>query len=213
MADGADNEDPRGLFDDFGAFRTPTTADLTTVLTDGLVAPDANVLLNLYRHAEQARTDLLDALGALGDRLWVPHQALVGFWRNRETTISDARSTSAKAAQEVTAHAQQAVQALRTWANRVALSDKEIEQLRDRLNGTFDEVRRRITEVGEGESQHISHDTSADPVITRLEQVLARRVGRPFTTEETAGLLALGRRRAGERVPPGPNPVPTLDLR
>ncbi|MEU7160283.1 PIN-like domain-containing protein [Streptomyces chrestomyceticus] len=203
MADGADDEEPRGLFDDFGAFRTPTTADLTAVLTDGLVTPDANVLLNLYRYTEQARADLLDALGALGDRLWIPHQALVEFWRNRESTISDARSTSAKAAQEMTVHAQQAVQALRTWANRVALSDEEIERLRDRLNGTFDEVRQKITEVGEGEWQHISHDTSADPVITRLEQVLARRVGRPFTTEETPELIALGRQRVGDRVPPG----------
>ncbi|MFF4655358.1 PIN-like domain-containing protein [Streptomyces sp. NPDC001381] len=52
-------DDVRGLFDDFGAFRTPTADDFTDVLTGGLVAPDANVLLNLYRYTEQARTDLL----------------------------------------------------------------------------------------------------------------------------------------------------------
>lgn len=63
----------RGLFDDFGAFRTPAGEDFTAVLTSGLVVPDANVLLNLYRYTEQARKDLLRALGALGDRLWVPH--------------------------------------------------------------------------------------------------------------------------------------------
>jgi hypothetical protein len=62
---GADNRD---LFDDFGAFRTPTTDDFTSVLTHGLVAPDANVLLNLYRYTEQARGDLLRALGAVEDR-------------------------------------------------------------------------------------------------------------------------------------------------
>ncbi|WP_338894749.1 hypothetical protein WBG99_02720 [Streptomyces sp. TG1A-60] len=33
---GADN---RGLFDGFGAFRTPTTEDFTSVLTHGLAAP------------------------------------------------------------------------------------------------------------------------------------------------------------------------------
>ncbi|MEU5461869.1 PIN-like domain-containing protein [Streptomyces althioticus] len=71
--------------------------------------------VNRYRYTEQARADLLAALGTLGDRLWIPHQVLVEFWRNRETTISEARSTSAKAAQEMSGHSVQAVQTLRTW--------------------------------------------------------------------------------------------------
>ncbi|MFE4665239.1 PIN-like domain-containing protein [Streptomyces sp. NPDC056716] len=98
----------RGLFDDFGAFRTPTADDFTAVLTGGLVTPDANVLLNLYRYTEQARGDLLRALGGLENRLWVPHQALVEFWRNREGTLSDARSSGTRAADEMASHAAQA---------------------------------------------------------------------------------------------------------
>jgi uncharacterized protein (UPF0335 family) len=201
--DATTDKDDRGLFDDFGAFHTATTADFTAVLTDGLVAPDANVLLNLYRYTEQARADLLGVLGALGDRLWVPHQVLAEFWRNRETTISDARSTSTKAAQEMSGHAGQAVQTLRTWANRVALSDEEFDEFRDRLTEVFNEVRKKITEVGEGEWQNITHDTSADPVIAGLERALAHRVGAPFSAEETAKLTEVGKDRVQRRVPPG----------
>ncbi|MGW0540392.1 PIN domain-containing protein [Streptomyces griseoincarnatus] len=193
----------RGLFDDFGAFRTPTTADFGSVLTNGLVTPDANVLLNLYRYTEQARADLLAALGALGDRLWIPHQVLVEFWRNRETTISEARSTSAKAAQEMSGHSVQAVQTLRTWANRVALSDDDFEDLHDRLSEVFEEVRKKINEVGEGEWQHIGHDTSTDPVIAKLEPALTGRVGPSFSPEDRAALTALGQKRVDQRVPPG----------
>ncbi|MFC1228686.1 PIN domain-containing protein [Streptomyces sp. Sce081] len=193
----------RGLFDDFGAFRTPTTSDFDSVLTNGLVTPDANVLLNLYRYTEQARADLLAALGALGDRLWIPHQVLVEFWRNRETTISDARSTSAKAAQEMSGHSVQAVQTLRTWANRVALSDDDLDDLRDRLGEVFEEVRKKINEVGEGEWQHIGHDTSTDPVIAKLEPALTGRVGAPFSAEDRATSTALGQKRVAQRVPPG----------
>ncbi|WP_200302143.1 PIN domain-containing protein [Streptomyces adelaidensis] len=202
-SDTTTDENVRGLFDDFGAFRTPTAADFTTVLTGGLVAADANVLLNLYRYTEQARADLLDALGALGERLWVPHQVLVEFWRNRESTISDARSTSVKAAQDMSGHAGQAVQTLRTWASRVALSDEEFDELRDRLSEIFDEVRKKITEVGEGEWQNISHDTSTDPVIATLEQALTGRVGAPFSDEEVPKLVGLGQKRVEQRVPPG----------
>ncbi|MER7904023.1 PIN-like domain-containing protein [Streptomyces sp. NPDC095614] len=32
----------------------------------------------------QVREDMLTVLEALGDRLWVPHQVLVEFWRNQQ---------------------------------------------------------------------------------------------------------------------------------
>ncbi|MBT2398310.1 hypothetical protein [Streptomyces sp. ISL-100] len=53
-------ENGRSLFVGFGAVRTATTADSTTALTDGLVAPDSNVLLNLYQYTEQPRPDLVE---------------------------------------------------------------------------------------------------------------------------------------------------------
>ncbi|QKZ23282.1 PIN-like domain-containing protein [Streptomyces chartreusis] len=198
---GADNV--RGLFDDFGAFRTPTTDDFTDVLTGGLVAPDANVLLNLYRYTEQARTDLLQALGALDDRLWVPHQVLVEFWRNREGTIGDARSTGTKAAEDMAGHAAQAVKTLRTWANHVALPDGEFDRLRTQLSGVFDDVQDTIVNVGEGEWQNITPDTSTDPVIARLEPALAGRVGARLGPEDHEKAVKEGMRRVEKRIPPG----------
>ncbi|MGW1809153.1 PIN-like domain-containing protein [Streptomyces sp. NPDC002078] len=193
----------RGLFDDFGAFRTATTADFTDVLTAGLVAPDANVLLNLYRYTEQARTDLLQALGALENRLWVPHQVLIEFWRNRESTIDDARSTGTKAAEDMAGHAAQAVKTLRTWANHVALPDDEFDRLRTQLSDVFDEVQETIVKVGEGEWQNITPDTSADPVIARLEPTLVGRVGAPLGSEDHEKAVKEGMRRVEKRIPPG----------
>ncbi|MFI1358508.1 PIN-like domain-containing protein [Streptomyces sp. NPDC020898] len=197
---GADN---RGLFDDFGAFRTPTADDFKAVLTRGLVAPDANVLLNLYRYTEQARGDLLRALGGLDNRLWVPHQALVEFWRNREGTLSDARSSGAQAAEDMAGHASQAERTLRTWANRVALSEDETDRLRGQLHDVFNDVQKAIVNVGEGEWQNITQDTSTDPVITKLEPALVGRVGAPLSPEDYVKAIAEGMRRVKERLPPG----------
>ncbi|MEU1176870.1 PIN-like domain-containing protein [Streptomyces sp. NPDC005820] len=196
-------DDVRGLFDDFGAFRTPTAEDFTAVLTGGLVAPDANVLLNLYRYTEQARTDLLQALGALDDRLWVPHQVLVEFWRNREGTIGDARSTGTKAAEDMAGHVAQAVKTLRTWANHVALPDAEFDRLRTQLSEVFDDVQETIVNVGEGEWQNITPDTSTDPVIARLEPALAGRAGAPLGSEDHDKAVKEGMRRVEKRIPPG----------
>lgn len=198
MADGA-----RGLFDDFGAFRTPTAEDFTAVLTGGLVAPDANVLLNLYRYTEQARTDLLQALGALESRLWVPHQVLVEFWRNRESTLSEAQATGGKAAEDMASHAATAVKALRTWANHVALPEEEFDGLRGQLADAFSEVQERIVQVGKGEWENMTYDTSADPVIAGLEPALADRVGPPLSPRDYETAVKEGMRRVEARQPPG----------
>ncbi|NEB93188.1 DUF4935 domain-containing protein [Streptomyces bauhiniae] len=53
--------------------------------TSGLVVLDTNVLLNLYRSNESTRRDTLAALARLRERLWIPHQVLAEFWRNRES--------------------------------------------------------------------------------------------------------------------------------
>ncbi|MFL5997045.1 MAG: PIN-like domain-containing protein [Streptomyces sp.] len=195
--------DGRGLFGDFGAFRTPTNEDFTAVLTNGLVAPDANVLLNLYRYTEQARGDLLRALGTLENRLWVPHQALVEFWRNRESTLSDARSSGSQAAEDMAGHAMQAERTLRAWANRVARPEDETERPRSQLNEVFGDVRETIVKVGEGEWENITQDTSTDPVIAKLVPALDGRVGAPLSREDHDKAITEGMRRVEKRLPPG----------
>src|SRR6266851_3998003 len=79
----------RGLFEGFEGYRTPTDADYKHLFQHGLVVPDTNVLLNLYRYNHETRDDFFNVLQRLGSQLWVPHQALVEFWRNRESALSD----------------------------------------------------------------------------------------------------------------------------
>ncbi|WP_327073829.1 PIN domain-containing protein [Kitasatospora purpeofusca] len=192
-----------GLFTDFDAYRTPVNADYASVLTKGLVAFDANVLLNLYRYTQNARSDLLRALEALDSSLFVPHQVLVEFWRNRETTLRESGSTGAKAVEEMNGHLTAATQTLRTWANRVALEETKFEGLKDQLAGTFEQVRQKIDGIGEGEWKDITHDTSTDPVVVKLEAIFSGRVGPALDAEDYEAALKEGMRRVENKVPPG----------
>jgi len=88
-ADAADAGTSGGLFDGFESYRTPTETDYRGLLTSGLVVPDTNVFLNLYRWNEHTRNDFLSVLNELGDRLWVPRQVMAEFWRNREKVLQD----------------------------------------------------------------------------------------------------------------------------
>jgi hypothetical protein len=53
----SDSDGPAGLYDDFEAYRTATDADYQRLLTSGLVIPDTNVFLNLYRYDVPTRDD------------------------------------------------------------------------------------------------------------------------------------------------------------
>ena len=106
-----------GLYDGFDAYRTATAADYQRLLTKSLVVLDANVFLDLYRYSEQTRRDLFAVMERLGDRLWVPRQVLVEFWRNRESRLQDPRDTN-KTASELADQRDEAVAIFRGWSNR-----------------------------------------------------------------------------------------------
>jgi len=192
-----------GLFDRFDAYRTPTESDIASVLNTGLVTPDTNVLLDLYRCSDRARADLLALLDALGDRLWVPHQVLVEFWRNRESVLTASRTAGDLAADELAEQLAASTRTLRAWADRAALPDVEFDRLVAVLTTACDEVRAAVVRVVEDAWRGIEADTGSDPVIARLESALAGRVGPALSERDHADEVAEAMRRVAERRPPG----------
>ncbi|AHH98671.1 PIN-like domain-containing protein [Kutzneria albida] len=64
----------------------PTSVEREQFFRHGLVVPDANVLLDLYRYTPLAREQVLALLRTVAGqgRLWVPYQVAAEFVRNRE---------------------------------------------------------------------------------------------------------------------------------
>jgi PIN like domain len=191
-----------GLFDGFEGYRTPITDDYVRLFRDGLVVPDANVLLNLYRFTSQARDDLLSVLERLGDRLWVPHHVLVEFWRNRENVLRDPRDTE-KTAQDLLKAKEQAMGMFRAWANRVSLPSEETSQLAGALSDGFDAAIDGVDRFSDETAAESARDTDRDVVLKRLESILRGRVGEPFVGEQREAAIREGLRRVDEREPPG----------
>lgn len=191
-----------GLYDDFEAYRTVTDADYQRLLTSGLVIPDTNVLLNLYRYDEPTRDDLLRILGKLGSRLWVPHQVIAEFWRNRETILKDPRDTTLNIRQ-LSAHRDQATTTLRTWINRVGLGQDRAAELLSTLTQAFDVVTKAVSELADEHSADSARDTNSDPVLVQLEQILQGRVGRPLDHAGHEEALKEAKSRAELKLPPG----------
>lgn len=112
----------RGLYDDFRGHRIPSEDELAEALRSATVVVDANVLLSLYRYNEATRDDLLDVLRRIGDRLWVPHQALREFWRNRLGVIADRGTARDRILSELAKQQRATIDAILRWAKVTAVS-------------------------------------------------------------------------------------------
>jgi hypothetical protein len=191
-----------GLYDEFPGYRVLTEAEYGDALQSALVVVDANVLLDLYRYNESTRDDLLDVLRQLGDRLWIPHQALREFWRNRISVIT---SRSASMEQTLTALTKQqhaTAETIRQWAKVIAMEPPRRGRLQERIAGLYEELRAEIT----AHAPPVVTTASAaatEPVLGRLEILLAGKVGRALPAPEWEAAVKEGTRRAQCQEPPG----------
>lgn len=195
-------EELGGLYDGFEAYRTPTEADYRSLLTAGLVVPDTNVFLNLYRYNEQTRSDLFTVLSGLAERLWVPRQVIVEFWRNREAVLQDPRDTD-KTAKELAAQRDEAAGTFRAWANRVGLPSKRSDELANILLQAFGEVIAGVAELADDDASQSATNTDKDPVLAGLEPILRGRIGTGLDEPEHHKALEEAKRRAEAKQPPG----------
>lgn len=83
-----------GLYTDFDSYRVPKQSELHDALRHGLVAVDTNVLLSLYRYNPVTVDDLFNLLHTVGDRLFIPHQVVREFWRNRQSVLGGPLSSN-----------------------------------------------------------------------------------------------------------------------
>ncbi|MET4648277.1 hypothetical protein ABID95_008049 [Streptomyces atratus] len=191
------------LTDGFEYYLSASLADYERVLKNGMVALDTNAILNLYRYTDKARKDLFGVLRSLGDRLWIPHQVAVEFWRNRESAASDLDFFGDTVVEELQEFHNQIERSLRTWANRVALGQDHLHRILEDLGPAFDGVSVKVQEFAGERSEGRSRNTYEDPVLLELQEILENKVGAPMEPDEYERAIAEGLRRVDERIPPG----------
>jgi hypothetical protein len=192
----------RGIFDGFEGYRTATRDDHVVVLKKGLVAVDANVLLDLYRYGKQGRDDLIAALRAIGDRLWVPNHAMVEFWRNREGVLKDPGGT-VLLVKTLGSSKDTVVKAIDLWGKQRSHPQETVEELTAEVTRSLDQIKDQVTELSKEETDTWARDTSKDEVLQALNEILDGKVGRPLTEEAYAAALTEAKRRGDEQIPPG----------
>jgi hypothetical protein len=191
-----------GLFDGFEGYRIPTEADKRLALTTALVAVDANVLLNLYHYNKRTTDDLLTIFARLGDRLMVPHQAMREFHRNRIKAIGNPAQATQNVLGLLEKSRNGARNALDTWSKQIALDGGDLTRLHEDIDHLFEELCATV-EQATPDRVHAATPSTEDGILVRLGEIVRGKVllrPEPATWDE---LIAEGKRRIDDLVPPG----------
>jgi len=159
--------------------------------------------LNLYRYNAEARDELLGVLRRLGPQLWIPHQVLSEFWRNRESALGDLASGVRQTLDDLDDHLDKAVATLNRWTARVALPADKRASLVGLIVEPFSELKRSIETIAEAESTSATRETNSDPVVNLLDPLLAGKVGAAPSPTTTTEAIKEGLRRIEAHTPPG----------
>lgn len=191
------------LYGGFEAYRSHSDDELRQALKTSMVVFDTNVLLNLYRYNAETRASIVDVMTALGDRLWVPHQVLEEFWRNRERALADPLGQVQQTVDELEKLRASAVEQLRMWVNRAALSKADADQAESAINSAFSGAEALMDDLIDETAVQRARSTQHDQVLSLLEPVLKGRVGPPMPPAVYVAACKEGARRAEAGEPPG----------
>src|SRR6266508_39151 len=165
--------------------------ELDALWKDGLIVPDTNVLLNLYRYSEATRSELLKFLAAFGSRLWLPYQVGREFHKRRLTVIFEQHEKYEGLQRDL----DDILKRLETTRGHPFVSPR----LWQRLQRIERDVRKELRRNAEGLLSLLDEDLTLDE-ITRLFE---GRVGEPFSQDEIEALKVKGATRYKDRVPTG----------
>jgi hypothetical protein len=197
---GTNSSEPSTLRKFFPGYFLPDSEALASYMQSGLVALDTNALLDLYRFTPDARSEFINALELLGDRLWVPHRVAEEFLRGRLGVIKEYATATDLFIDELRETLNQATDKLQSFGSRRGLPATRLNELKESLEQRYETVIRDVSTLCRS-SLSVDDAIRGDSILSRLETVLHGKVGSPLSDEESARKEA--KRRMDRYIPPG----------
>ncbi|MCF6525586.1 PIN-like domain-containing protein [Streptomyces sp. JJ36] len=168
-----------------------------------LVVLDTNVLLELYRFTPGARRELLDVLGRVKNRLWVPHQVAEEYYARRVDAVKGHIELYDSIPKKLEECRNKALQELRIFAKRCSLSEADKKRLLEPIEVAFSQTIAAVEKQGESFDLSLAAVISDDPVLAALAGLLDGKTGAPFAVEEVEALISQYEQRVENKTPPG----------
>jgi hypothetical protein len=204
-----------GMRERFAHFYPPDEDATATAMKTGLVVPDTNVLLGLYKVQLTARHQLFGALRKLDNRLWIPYQVGIEFHRNRLGVIAEQEAYFGETQKKFDAAIEDLCEKVKEFNGaRFTMTAARVAQIEKALRAAQKLITDCVSGAEKANDVNLSkHGT--DEILTTLEALLGDHVGDPMEPKELENAKKEARQRVEAKEPPGykdrDKPDPTGD--
>ena len=182
--------------DRFPGYYRPTEEEFAALWEQALIVPDTNVLLTLYRLPVATRSQLLEILSKLKERLFISYQVGAEFQRNRLDVIEEQMRTYAEVEKAIDIIAANVGKELREHP-RIDRADLE-----GRIAKALKPIKKHLEGLRQGHPDPLTDGDPLGPDAVRdeLDGLLEDRIGESRDLEE---LVKEGSERYEGKIPPG----------
>ncbi len=173
---GSQPKDPFKNF--FPGFYRPSEDEFLTLWERGLFVLDSNVLLNLYRYPETARRDFLNVLKKIKERIWVPHQVILEFQRNRFGVITQTLKPITeleKKLEKISDQINEIKDEIATNQKRGIISEIDPKGFEEKTREGLDSLKVQLDSLNEAQMKLFDND----PIRQELEDLFLGKIGPP----------------------------------
>lgn len=197
-------EDMRDTFEEY---YLPHDDELRRYAEEAIVVPDSSVLLGLYQLSGTERDQVLAALEAVRDRLWIPYQVGLEYQRNRMGVI---RRQAAAYEKLTKLPGARDLEGLSNALRELRLPPDVTQEVEPMLKGLAKALEKAtsafVAHCEDLADRHVVTAEAAltrDPVRARLDDLFAGRVGERPEDDAKAKRIKEGLRRFEAGIPPG----------
>lgn len=183
----------------FSRYYEPTEEELKSLWEECWFVLDTNTLLDLYRYSPETRDQLINILTEISERIWIPHQVGLEYFKNRPETFFTQKNICTKAKKlldDLYVVAYEKIQKKLNFRYHPFI-DKEI------FSGEIQEALMNISNKLDEKMAKFPSSIREDKVLEVITELFDGKVGEQYTKDELNKIYEKGKKRYEEDIPPG----------
>ncbi|MDT8900714.1 PIN domain-containing protein [Anaeroselena agilis] len=179
----------------FPGYLPKSEKDFDLLWENGIFVFDTNILLNMYRYSRETQNVFFTILDRIKERVWLPHQVVKEFFKNRIKVITDQDKLYKTIIDEMKFDAIK--NQLNQYKDRhVAIKISNILEI---IEKTEKDIKRELNKSKNEDIDYLKNDV----VLEKLLIFFDGRVGKPYNDESLNGLYKEAQNRYKHKIPPG----------
>jgi hypothetical protein len=184
----------------FPGYYKPSQKDFDELWQNAIFSFDANILLNIYRYSPATREKLFEIFETAKHRIFIPHQAVKEFQKERLTVISHQLKPYDEIQELLDESFDELEKKLNEYRNRHSFTAfVDMDNISNKIKTANDKVKNKLNASKQTYLDLLSDDTLRD----RLTELTEDQVGQPYSEEDLEALYKKAKARFEKKQPPG----------